>query len=45
MFDVSEFFNKCGATEKLITPVADQHVEFLPVTDDKKNNIGAGSAY
>ena len=36
MFDVSEFFNKCGATEKLITPVADQHVEFLPVTDDKR---------
>lgn len=36
MFDVSEFFNKCGATEKLIAPVADQHVEFLPVTDDKR---------
>lgn len=36
MFDVSDFFNKCGVTEKLIAPVADQNVDFLPVTDDKR---------
>lgn len=35
MFDVSAFFNACGASDKLIAPISEQNVDFLPVTDNK----------